>query len=159
LYNNKNKKNMADLIFRIKAQSESAAKTIVKARNFEIVVDEPENLGGTDSAPNPVEYVLASFAGCLNVMGHLVAQEMDFKLNNLKIDIEGNLNPSKLFGKCNKERAGYKNISIRLYPETEADEATLAQWMHEVESRCPVSDNLQNLTPVTVEMGKYVVIS
>ncbi|MFW5645389.1 MAG: OsmC family protein, partial [Bacteroidota bacterium] len=90
---------MSDLRFKINAQSASAAKTIVKARNFEIIVDEPEALGGTDVAPNPVEYVLAAFAGCLNVMGHLVAKEMGFELKNLKIDIEGNLNPAKLFGK------------------------------------------------------------
>src|SRR6056297_1025289 len=113
---------MSDLKFKINARSESAAKTIVKARNFEIVVDEPEALGGTDVAPNPVEYVLAAFAGCLNVIGHLVAQEMGIELKNLKIEMEGDLNPAKLFGKCDKERAGYKNIIVKLIPETEADD-------------------------------------
>ncbi len=148
---------MNDLKFKINAQSESAAKTIVKARNFEIVVDEPEALGGTDLAPNPVEYVLAAFAGCLNVMGHLVAKEMGFELKNLKIEMEGNLNPGKLFGKSNEERAGYKNIVVKLIPETEADESILEKWLHEVESRCPVSDNLQNITPVSVELEKCMV--
>ena len=148
---------MNDLKFKINAQSESAAKTIVKARNFEIVVDEPEALGGTDVAPNPVEYVLAAFAGCLNVMGHLVAKEMGFELKNLKIEMEGNLNPAKLFGKSDEERAGYKNIVVKLIPETEADESILEKWLHEVELRCPVSDNLQNITPVSVELEKCMV--
>ncbi len=150
---------MSDLTFKIKAQSESAAKTIVKARNFEIVVDEPEALGGTDVAPNPVEYVLAAFAGCLNVMGHLVAQEMGFELKSLKIEMEGNLNPAKLFGKSDDERAGYKNIIIKLIPETEADDSILDKWVHAVESRCPVSDNLQNVTPVSVEVEKCAMAS
>ena len=148
---------MNDLTFKINAQSESAAKTIVKARNFEIVVDEPEALGGTDVAPNPVEYVLAAFAGCLNVMGHLVAQEMGFELKKLKIDMEENLNPAKLFGKSDEERAGYKNIIIKMIPETDADNSILEKWLHEVESRCPVSDNLQNITPVRVELEKCMV--
>lgn len=148
---------MNDLKFKINAQSESAAKTIVKARNFEIVVDEPEALGGTDVAPNPVEYVLAAFAGCLNVMGHLVAKEMGFELKNLKIEMEGNLNPARLFGKSDEERAGYKNIVVKLIPETEADESILEKWLHEVELRCPVSDNLQNITPVSVELEKCMV--
>ncbi|MFP4472193.1 MAG: OsmC family protein [Bacteroidales bacterium] len=150
---------MSDLKFNIKAQSESAAKTIVKARNFEIVVDEPKALGGTDLAPNPVEYVLASFAGCLNVVGHMVAQEMGFELKDLKIEMEGTLNPDKLFGKCDNERAGYKNISIRMLPETDADDSTLEKWLHEVECRCPVSDNLQHATPVSVELGKHSMVS
>ena len=148
---------MNDLTFKINAQSESAAKTIVKARNFEIVVDEPEALGGTDVAPNPVEYVLAAFAGCLNVMGHLVAQEMGFELKKLKIDMEENLNPANLFGKSDEERAGYKNIIIKMIPETDADKSILEKWLHEVESRCPVSDNLQNITPVRVELEKCMV--
>lgn len=143
---------MSDLKFSIKAQSESAAKTRVKARNFEIVVDEPEALGGTDVAPNPVEYVLAAFAGCLNVMGHLIAKEMGFEIRNLNIEMEGNLNPAKLFGKSDEERAGYKNIHIRMITDAEADDSTLEKWIHEVESRCPVSDNLQNMTPVSLEL-------
>jgi uncharacterized OsmC-like protein len=144
---------MSDLKFRIQAQRASAAKTIVKARNFEIIVDEPVNLGGSNTAANPVEYVLAAFAGCLNVMGHLIANEMGFELKDLKIDISGDLNPAKLFGKSDADRAGYKNIVVKLTPTCDADEATLAKWLQAVESRCPVSDNIQNITPVTVELG------
>ena len=145
---------MSDLKFRIKAHSASPAKTIVKARNFEIIVDEPADLGGSDSAPNPVEYVLAAFAGCLNVMGHLIAGEMGFELRSLKIDIAGNLNPAKLFGQSDEERAGYKAITVKIIPDCDADDATLEKWLHSVEQRCPVSDNLQNITPVKVSLVK-----
>lgn len=145
---------MSDLTFKIQAQSASAAKTIVKARNFEIIVDEPQSLGGTDSAANPVEYVLAAFAGCLNVMGHLIASEMGISLKGLKIEISGHLNPARLFGKSDAERAGYKGIVVKMIPDTDADESLLQQWLHAVEERCPVSDNLQNITPVKVELEK-----
>ncbi len=145
---------MSDLTFKINASSQSPAKTSVKARNFEIIVDEPEGLGGTDLAPNPVEYVLAAFAGCLNVMGHLVAKEMGFELRHLEIDIKGELNPAKLFGKSDEQRAGYKYISIILKPDCNADHETLEKWIHAVEERCPVSDNLQNRTPVKVEVAR-----
>ncbi len=141
---------MADLRFSINAHSETPARTMVKARNFQIIVDEPEALGGTDQAANPVEYVLAAFAGCLNVMGHIIAKEMNFELRGLEINIEGNLNPARLFGKSDVERAGYKEIVIELKPDCDADQATLDKWVHAVESRCPVSDNLQQATPVKV---------
>ncbi len=141
---------MSDLKFKISALSETPARTNVRARNFEIIVDEPQDLGGSNKAPNPVEYVLASFAGCLNVMGHLVAKEMGFELRGLKIDIEGSLNPEKLFGKSDKDRAGYKEIIVRLKPDCDAGKEILEKWVHEVEARCPVSDNIQNLTPVKV---------
>ncbi len=141
---------MSDLKFRINAESETPARTNVKARNFEIIVDEPQDLGGSNKAPNPVEYVLAALAGCLNVLGHLVAKEMDIDLRGLKIDIEGTLNPDKLFGKSDRERAGYKEITVTLKPDSDAGRETLEKWMHEVETRCPVSDNIQNMTSVKV---------
>lgn len=144
---------MADMKFKIDAKMASKAKTVVKARNFEIIVDEPVALGGTDSAPNPVEYVLTAFAGCLNVMGNLIAGEMGFELRALDIEISGTLNPDKLFGKSDAERAGYKSITVKLTPDCDADKATLEKWMHAVEDRCPVSDNIQNITEVKVELG------
>jgi len=57
---------MPDANFRVRAMSESPARVSVKARSFNMIVDEPPNLGGEDRGANPVEYVLAALAGCLN---------------------------------------------------------------------------------------------
>ena len=46
---------MSELNFKISAESKSATKVIAKARQFEIIIDEPQDLGGKDEAPNPVE--------------------------------------------------------------------------------------------------------
>lgn len=54
---------MGDMNFRIKAESFNPTKTVVKARTFELVVDEPNELGGTNEGANPVEYLMAAFAG------------------------------------------------------------------------------------------------
>jgi uncharacterized OsmC-like protein len=145
---------MADSRFRVKAYSENPTKTIVKARQFEIVVDEPAELGGADHGANPVEYVLAAFAGCLNVMAHVVAKELNFELRGVEIDIYGDINPARLFGMSFDDRAGYKQIVVTLKPDTDADAATLTKWAEKIEDRCPVSDNLQNPTPVKIEVKK-----
>ncbi|MDA3837516.1 MAG: OsmC family protein [Candidatus Delongbacteria bacterium] len=143
---------MSDLKFRIKAESENPTKMKVKARGFEFTIDEPKDLGGTDSAANPVEYLLGAFAGCLNVMGHLIAGEMGFTLKSLKIDMAGDLNPAMLFGQPTEDRAGYKNIEVKLRPECDADEETLEAWKLAIASRCPVCDNLKHLTPVELKV-------
>lgn len=143
---------MADLRFRIKAQAERATKTIVKARQFEFAVDEPEDLGGKDEAPNPVEYIMGALAGCLNVMAHVVAGEMKFELKSLKIDIVGDLNPARLFGLSYDERAGFKALEVTLKPEADVDAETLKTWAEAMENRCPVSDNLKHETPVVVKV-------
>ncbi|TAJ15428.1 OsmC family peroxiredoxin [Marinilabiliaceae bacterium JC017] len=143
---------MNDIKFRIKAQSENATKTVVKARNFEFIIDEPKDLGGNDEAANPVEYLLGSFAGCMNVMGHLIAKEMDMNLNGLSINMAGNLNPARLFGQSFDERAGYKTIEVTLKPDTDASPELLEKWKQAVTDRCPVSDNLKNATEVKLKV-------
>lgn len=143
---------MADITFGVKAHSETPTKTVVKARSFELVIDEPERLGGTDAGPNPIEYVLAAFSGCLNVMCHLIAKEMDFELRGLEIELSGTLNSDKLFGKETSDRAGYKEIRAEIKADSDADESTLAAWIKEVEQRCPVSDNLANPTPIHISL-------
>jgi len=143
---------MADMTFRVNAQSENPTKTVVKARTFQMIIDEPADLGGTNDGANPVEYVLAALSGCLNVMCHVVAQEMNINLRGVEIKLAGKLNPDKLFGKETSDRAGYKEISVEINPDTDADRETLEKWLEVVESRCPVSDNLNNPTPVQIKL-------
>ena len=145
---------MSNLRFSVNGESNSTTQFVAKARHFKLVVDEPQDLGGTDEAANPVEYILAGLAGCINVVGHLVAKELGFVISKLNIDISGEINPDKLLGISTHERAGFQSIQINLNPETEADIVTLSQWLKIVEDRCPVKDNLRNETPVRLSVEK-----
>ncbi|MBI9065789.1 MAG: OsmC family protein [Salinivirgaceae bacterium] len=147
---------MSDLKFRVKAHSENPTKTIVKARGFEIVIDEPTDLGGTNTAANPVEYILAAYAGCLNVMAHVCAKELGIEMRGIKIDLVGNLNPARLFGQSFDERAGYKEIKVTLKPDADMDEPTSEKWLKAILDRCPVGDNLKNATEIVASL-KYEV--
>lgn len=150
---------MSDLIVEVKGESTSPAKFIAKTRHFQLIIDEPEDLGGSDENANPVEYILAGLAGCLNVVGHIVAKELNFTIDKLKIEITGNLNPSKLFGDSESERAGFKKIELTLIPVTDASIETLVKWVKIVQDRCPVKDNLTNMTPVHVRVEKQYSVS
>lgn len=147
---------MADLKFRVKAHSENPTKTVVKARGFEIIIDEPQELGGTNQGANPVEFVLAAYAGCLNVMAHVCAKELGFNLKSIQIDISGTLNPARLFGQSFEERAGYKEINVVLKPDCDVDEPTMKKWLAAILDRCPVGDNLKNTTHITAEIKSLV---
>lgn len=149
---------MSNLTFSIKGRNENATRFVANARHFQLIVDEPEELGGTDQAANPVEFLLAAYAGCLNVMGHIVAKELDIDLRSLEIDIEGDLDPSKVFGKPTVNRPGYQEIRVKLTPDTDATPAQLKIWAETVEARCPVNDNLLNPTPVQLEVHAGVVV-
>ena len=96
--------------------------------------------------------MLAALCGCLNVVGHMIANEMGFELRGLEFEIEGDLNPAKLYGKRSGNRAGYEEIRVDIIPDADVDEAILDKWLESVEQRCPVSDNLSNPTPVKLSI-------
>ena len=139
---------MEDLIFSISGRSVTPTRFEGKVRQFSIVVDEPENFGGKDSAPAPVEYILAGYAGCLNVLVNLIAKEMGITIKNLEINIIGDINPEKLLGVSDKERAGFKSLSIHLDIKSGASKEVLQKLLNQVKERCPVNDNLKNTTPI-----------
>jgi uncharacterized OsmC-like protein len=147
---------MTDLNFSLSGQNENPTKFVAKTRQFTLTIDEPEGLGGTDQAANPVEFLLAAYAGCLNVMAHIVAKELNFQLKRLRIELDGDLNPSKVFGHETTDRAGYKEIRVNIIPDAKTDETTLAKWLEIIESRCPVNDNLINPTPVKISLKKAI---
>ncbi len=89
---------MADVTIAVEAQSLSKTRTDVSVRDLVFSVDEPERLGGTNTGPNPVEYLLGSLAGCLSYIGHLVAREMGFEIQSMRMHIEGNLDPLAYLG-------------------------------------------------------------
>ena len=150
---------MSDLKFKIDAHSANPTKTIVKARGFNLIIDGPESLGGTNEGANPVEYVLAAFSGCINVMGHVIAKEMGLDLKGIDITVSGELNPERFMGTSFKERAGYKNIEVMVNPHCEASPELLNQWIREIEDRCPVSDNLNHETPIAIKIKEKVLSS
>lgn len=143
---------MKDVTYTVSAEARSATRLDVSARDFTMVVDEPERLGGTNAGPNPLEYELASLAGCINVTGHLVAKEMGLTISDVRMTLSGTLNPARFMGRGEEERAGFKEITVALELQGVTDPAQLEKWRAAVEERCPVSDNLNHGTAVHVRI-------
>lgn len=121
---------------------EKPMKMVVKSGDFEIVVDKT---GG--EAPSPIEYLLVSLAGCVNIVGEIIAKEMNIKIEDLRIEVAGVFNPSKLMTGMG-ERAGYKEISLKVYVKSDAPDDILKLWLERVMGRCPIGDNLEAPTPI-----------
>ena len=139
---------MADLKFSVEAFADTKTKTVVKVRGFEIIMDEPEHLGGKNLAPNPLEVMLASHAGCINVISHIVADQMKIKIEKLEIEVSGTLEIDVLFGRTQAERAGFKSIEAIIKLSCNASKDKINEWFQEVERRCPIGENLRNTTRV-----------
>jgi uncharacterized OsmC-like protein len=117
---------------------ESGVKTNISVRNFPTFsIDEPVELGGEDTAPNPVEYVLAGLNGCNGVMIPLVAQELDFTFSGIDFETTGIIDTRGLMG-VEGVSPHFQKIRFQVNIQTEESEERVEQLKNEVERRCPV---------------------
>ena len=138
---------------RVRAKSETPTRINIQSGKFKMIIDEPENMGGTDMGPSPVQVLLMSLAGCLNVTGHEVARQRGMKLNGMKIDIKGKMNPCTFIGCSFDERAGFQHINVSIKADFEdATKEEINSWLLETESRCPVTDNIKEGTSISINI-------
>jgi len=143
--------NKREVNVTVHAQSESPTRIKLKSGKFEMIIDEPKPMGGTDEGPSPIQVLLMSLAGCLNVTGHEVAKQRGLKLNGMRIKIEGNLNPCTFIGCSYEERAGFQKVIVKVNPDFDgATEEEIDSWLKETEERCPVTDNIENATQINI---------
>ena len=144
--------NKKQLKVTVRGESENPTKINLTSGKFKMVIDEPKGLGGTDEGPSPIQVLLMSLAGCLNVTGHEVARQGGMKLNGMKINIDGVMNPCAFIGCSFDERAGFQTIEVKVTPNFEGlTPAEIAVWLEETENRCPVTDNIRAATKIVVE--------
>ncbi len=137
----------------ITGESQNPTKITLKSGKFSMIIDEPKEMGGTDEGPSPIQVLLMSLAGCLNVTGHEIARQKGLALHGMKIGIEGVMNPCTFLGCSFEERAGFQNINVKIEPDfTDATQQQIDEWLKETEERCPVTDNIKAGTSLSVSV-------
>lgn len=124
---------------------------VVKAQDFKIQISN-SSTNGIPETPNPLEYLLAGFAGSVNAVGQIAAKELGIELQSLQVEIAGIIEETK--EKTKKGRSGFKSIEIVVKPTSEAPLFLLKEWIDMVKERCPVRDTLLNATPVLLTLIK-----
>ena len=119
-----------------------------ESRGFKIVIDEPENLGGTDKDMNPVEGLLVSLGSCLVIVGSAFAKGQGIDLQDLWVETEGDFDPDGFLLGKEGVRPGFEAVRFTIHIKSSSPEEKLGEFMKFMESRCPVSDTLGNGTRV-----------
>ena len=121
-------------------------------RHFQpILSDEPGALGGTDTAPNPVEQLLGALGNCLAVGYAANATARGISIENLQITLQGSLNLESFLG-LSPGHAGFSDIraSVRLESPAPADD--LGALHEHVLGTSPVGHTLGAAIPVHIEL-------
>lgn len=141
------------LTFKASGKLQKGLRVDVQVRQFQLAFDEPESLGGKDSAPNPVEGLLASLVGCLSIVVRVIAQEKHLPVESVEVDVEGDLDPRGFMGQYDLVRPGFLAVRYTVRVKGDLSDEQLKVLVEEAEKRCPVSDNLSKGTKVS---GSFV---
>ncbi|MBE3066875.1 MAG: OsmC family protein [Chloroflexi bacterium] len=125
------------------------------SREFTLLADEPEMLCGTNTAANPVEMVLQAYGACLTIGYAMNAAVRGIKLDDIKIDLEGEIDLPGFLGLEAPEKLymdklpGYKNITARVKIKSSADKKVLEELHRHVIGTSPVGVTL--VRPIAVK--------
>ncbi|MEA2022568.1 MAG: OsmC family protein [Candidatus Caldatribacteriota bacterium] len=123
-------------------------KTETEIRKFKVNIDEPLELKGTNTASSPVEMLLAALGGCVAVTYRAYARKFRIEIEDLVINLEGDMIHGGWTDKEGKERRGFKQIRYEVKIKTNAPEEKALQLHKLVKEKCSVSDMLINPTEV-----------
>jgi len=127
-----------------------AFRSQVKTRGFDLVLDQPENMGGSDKGPRPSEVLLAALAACHEVTYRLYADAMDIDLQNVAVSVTGVSDAKGFFNVDEITAAGFSEIFGDINIESDASDADIERLRQAVNRHCPVLDDLRK--PLKVEL-------
>jgi uncharacterized OsmC-like protein len=112
-------------------------------------VDEPEALGGTDVAANPVQYALASLGSCQAITYRIWAEQLGIEVDTVSVRVEGDLDLRGFFGVDDTIRPGFTGVRIEVSVKGPESAERYQELATAVDQHCPVLDLFQNPVPVT----------
>lgn len=121
-------------------------------REHTVFMNEPEALGGTDTAPNMVETVLAAYSSCLTVGYTLNAAVRGIRVNDLRIEVEGDLDLAGFFGISETVPAGFSGIRAVVHLDADASPEDLEALHEHVLRTSPVGSILARPLRVSTEL-------
>jgi putative redox protein len=118
------------------------ARFSARIRNHSLQTDQPEKLGGTDTAPTPLELLSVSLASCIALYVHRFCEAESLNADDLAVEV-------KPFWRENPGRVGRFDAVVHI-PETIP--AAYHAAIEEVARKCPVHHTLSMTPEITVQL-------
>ncbi len=125
-----------------------ASISIPNHKSFE--TDMPQEMGGTDAVPCPMEYLLGSLMGCELATMANVAKQMKFNYQGVEMVTEGDIDPRGM-QLVPGVKPYFQEVRQIIKVKTGESQERLEQLRQQTESRCPAFNLLKD-----VGAGPYV---
>lgn len=141
-------------VFRASSYSDTVDFTTrSEIRGFSVPMDEPRELGGNDTAPNPVEMLLAALGSCQEIVYRAFAAVLGIEILRIEVHAKGYLD-LRGFLNLAEVPAGFTGVTYTTRIVSTEPTERIRQLTELVERHCPVYDTLRR--PIEVK-GKVEV--
>ncbi len=138
---------MATSTMKLKATMGGDFRTDISC-SHDMIIDQPKAAGGTDLGANPLEYYLSGLAGCMCAIARIIATQRKIALAGMEVTVEGDIDKNFLLGKTQEGRAGFTELRLLVKVDAPLSDEEKIAFIHDVEKRCPVADNIENTTTI-----------
>ncbi|MFQ5613597.1 MAG: OsmC family protein [Anaerolineae bacterium] len=131
----------------------SGFRSEAQIRDFSVPMDEPDVLGGSNTAPNMVEMVLGAYGCCLTTGYVMNAGLRGIELEDVKIDLEADLDLNGFFDLKDGVWPGYTDVRAKVHLTAPAASPEQLRELHEHVTRTsPVGCILSRPVNVSAEL-------
>lgn len=145
----------------LKSEIKSAGGTYkieCTARDKSIILDEPEELGGSNGGMNPGEALLSALGGCKYIIAKMFYQNCNINLIKINIEMEGEIDLDSLMnevqGKNNNKdlKIGFKKITTKWFIDANNTKEEIEKFVEFVEKHCPMKDTIMDRPDFNLEI-------
>jgi uncharacterized OsmC-like protein/fermentation-respiration switch protein FrsA (DUF1100 family) len=126
-------------------------RTEVRAKGFNLLVDEPEHLGGTNSGPNPFDYVAIALAACKSLTLRMYADRKALPVKAVTVSVRHSRRPRPDDGSTSPQKLDTFETVLKIDGEIDA---TTRNRMLEISVRCPIHRMLESDVQIVSELAE-----
>ena len=118
------------------------------------IVDEPPQLLGDDTAPNPTEALLAALGTCVAVGLQANAVARGWTVNGIAVELEGDINITSVWGTgdLSPKPVGLQGVRLKVALDVDgATDAELNDLVAHAAQWSPVLNTVKNPVPIRVD--------
>ena len=134
----------------IAKKTPQALQVETEARGFKLTLDEPTEMGGSNTGMNPLEAMLCGLGGCQAIVATAFAQAQGFEFDEFWVECEGDWDPDGFMGLADV-RNGLLEIRVTPHFKTHESPERCKEFAAFIESKCPVADCLLNGVKIVKE--------
>lgn len=133
-------------------ESIKGLETLAHAQGFEMTMDGPKDLGGTDNGMGPVEALLSAVGGCKIFVAKSYARAHEIKLNTIKITITGDIDLDGLTGENPEAKIGLINLNTHYKIDADNTKEEIEPFADFIDATSPVAETIVNAPKMTREI-------